>query len=295
MESHSSGCSPWQRRLPGLQSEHTPGSRQTVHICPSRNVPVASQVCDILPLHRADPGMHMPVQRPPEQRNAQGPPVLPQWPVASHVWGCKMLQRCAPGAQSTHTPLPRQTLAQAGLLCQLPLASQVCGTLPVQREVPGVQTPVQAPAALHTNGQAAALIVHWPAESHVCGTKPLHRCEPGVHTPQTPAPIHSAAHGGSLANVPMPPQVCGILPLHWCAPGVHIPTHIPPVQTNWHGVPVFAQCPIALQVCGCVPEHCSEPGVQSPQVPGPKQTPVHAGALCHWPSAPQVCGKLPLH
>jgi hypothetical protein len=69
-----------------------------------------------------------------------------------------MLQRSAPGAQSTHCPLPRHTLAQAGLLCQLPVMSQVCGTLPLQREVPGVHTPVQAPAPLHTNWQAAALV-----------------------------------------------------------------------------------------------------------------------------------------
>lgn len=42
--SQSSGCSPWQRRLPGLQSEQTPAPRQTVHTCPSWNVPDASQV-----------------------------------------------------------------------------------------------------------------------------------------------------------------------------------------------------------------------------------------------------------
>jgi hypothetical protein len=46
----------------------TPVPRHTVQACPSRQVPVLSHVCDMLPLQRIDPGTQVPVQVPPEQR-----------------------------------------------------------------------------------------------------------------------------------------------------------------------------------------------------------------------------------
>jgi hypothetical protein len=170
--SQKSGCKPWHLRLPGLQSEHTPSFKQTVQATASRQTPVASQVWDMLTLHRLVPGTHIPAHAPPEQRNGHKAPLLAQCPVMSQVCGWLMLQRGALGVQSTQVPLPRHTLAQGVPLCQVPAAVQVCGTLPTHCELPGVQTPVQAPA-LQTNGHVAAL-VHWPAGSQVWGTRPLH-------------------------------------------------------------------------------------------------------------------------
>jgi hypothetical protein len=78
VESQRSGCRPWHLRLPGLQSVHTPSFKQTVQACASRHVPVASQVWDMLRLHRLDPGTQVPAHAPPEQRNGHTTPVLAQ-------------------------------------------------------------------------------------------------------------------------------------------------------------------------------------------------------------------------
>jgi hypothetical protein len=96
------------------------------------------------------------------------------------------------GLQSTQTPLPMQTFAQAALLCHWPVASQVCGTFPLQRVCPGGQTPMHVPT-LQTNWHAVPF-AHCPDVLQVCGVVPLHCLAPGMQTPQMPAPMHSDAH-----------------------------------------------------------------------------------------------------
>lgn len=142
--SQMSGCNPSHRRAPGLQSEHTPLPMQAVQVVASRQVPVASHVCETLPMQRPEPGTQVPVHLPPEQRNGHAVPELPQRPVASQTCGCVRLHRVALGAQSTQAPV-RHAFAHAAPLVHCPVGLQVCGTLPLQRVLPGVHTPVHAP------------------------------------------------------------------------------------------------------------------------------------------------------
>ena len=71
------------------------------HGCPLTHTPLASQVCGVLPLHCALPGVQMPTHDPEPLTHA---------PLASHVCGVVPLHCVAPGKQTPlHVPAPLQT------------------------------------------------------------------------------------------------------------------------------------------------------------------------------------------
>jgi hypothetical protein len=72
------GWLPEQDRAPGLQSEQTPSIKHAVHCAVSCQFPVASHVCDTVPLHRLAPGRQTPVHLPPEQTLGQAFPFAAQ-------------------------------------------------------------------------------------------------------------------------------------------------------------------------------------------------------------------------
>jgi hypothetical protein len=68
----------------GLQSLQTPAPTHAVHVVPFCQVPVASQVCEMLPLHCFAPGLQTPMHPPAEHTLVvQLGSALVQWPVLS--------------------------------------------------------------------------------------------------------------------------------------------------------------------------------------------------------------------
>ena len=116
VESQTCGWLPLHRVVVGAHGVHAPATQATPHIVVFVQLPVASQVCAVLPMHRFDPGEQTPVQ----------------------------------------LPAPVHTLGQAAPLCHWPLASQVCGTVPTHCFALGAQTPVQRGVLfVQTNPHAA--------------------------------------------------------------------------------------------------------------------------------------------
>jgi hypothetical protein len=74
LASQRMGWLPAHDRAPGLQSEQTPSIKHVAHCAVSRQFPLLSQVCDMLPLQRLALGLQTPVHLPPEQTLAHAPP-----------------------------------------------------------------------------------------------------------------------------------------------------------------------------------------------------------------------------
>ena len=69
----------------GLQlPEQLPPAQTFEHAAPSCQVPVASQVCGVRPLHCFVEGVHWPVQAPARQTWPVQGLAAPHWPVALH-------------------------------------------------------------------------------------------------------------------------------------------------------------------------------------------------------------------
>ena len=99
---------------------------------------------------------------------------------------------------------------------------------------------------------------------------------------------------------PLGSQLWGTLPLHLVCAGAQTPAQAPETQVWLEQAAVPVHWPAALQVCGVLavaPAQRVAFGVHTPQVPAPRQTGFaagHAGSFVKRPSAPQVCGVVPL-
>jgi len=111
------------------------------HAVPVFQLPVWSQVWELLFVHRVAPGTQLPVHPPPVQTDAHTVPVVGHLPVESHLsWVLPLHIVLTLGVQTApHWPVVIVPLSH------VPWLLQVCGVVPEQFVELGAQTPLQAP------------------------------------------------------------------------------------------------------------------------------------------------------
>jgi len=206
--------------------EHTKGHAPPLFV----QLPVASQSCGCLPVHRLAPGVHG------EHALAMQAVVqvvsLPQLPFASHVCSVVVSRHCFwPGVHTVQAPA-RQTVSHVSASCQLPCALHLCSVLlsPALHCLASGAHCVQAPPMHAVDVHADPLFTKWPLASQTMGWLPSHDLAPGLQSEHTPSMRH-AVHWTASRHVPPSSHVCDMFPLHRLAPGRHMPVHRPPEQT----------------------------------------------------------------
>jgi hypothetical protein len=194
---------------PPSTSVHTPVG-QSVDI---PQLPLVSQFCTALPLHRVLVGPQAPLHIPLRHVRFEQGMAVPQAPPSSHVSTALFTHWTSIGLHIAHpTPPSRHTgegAAHVVCVAQLPVPSQVWMALPRQRAWPGPHTPPHCP-----------LMQVWSGGQGVPGRRHCtHVLVDGSHTPPSG---HDAGQEGASASGPITVVVVVVVV-------VVVPPPVPPV------------------------------------------------------------------
>lgn len=199
---------------------HAPAEHANVHAEPLTQLPAASQVCGVLPLHWVVPGTQTPLHTPSPEHTLQVVDVT-HAPLAEQVWESRALHRLLPGVHSPEHAPELQMYGHNVLSVQVDEALHSCRLRPLHCLLPGRQT-VHLPDAVSHTGSDIEIAVHSASV-----------LQP-VHSPAVQVNSHGA---GALIHLPAASHVCAVLPEHCFDPGLHSPAHTPSLQKNGHTVP----------------------------------------------------------
>jgi hypothetical protein len=229
-----------------------------VHAVPLTQPPPAPHVCGVLPLHRAWPGAHEPVQTPPVQVWLVHAAGLPHDPASLQVSTPLPEHVVAGGEHATQALFKQAGVAPEHVVsvCQVPPSAHDWTVVPEHCVSPGAHEPVQTPPR-HVWPLQATGLPHAPASLHVSALLPAHCRVVGEQATQAlfrQAGV-GAEHVVCVCHSPLVEHDWIALPRHWVCPGPQTPAHAPLTQVWLTHAEPLVQAPFALQLCGVLPMH----------------------------------------